>query len=353
MRSTICVAEDREVCEPCLKLLLLSLNACCPNLEVSLFYAPAGAQFRSWLRKCPQVHLQTAALKSGYGWNVKPQAIINLLDSGFDEVLWLDSDIIVTRDPRLSALPKDSFVITENTLVDERCDGKGLRARLWGFEVGRVLPFSLNSCVLRATKTHYRLMERWWELLHAKAYQECQRKPWRERPVHMLGDQDVLTALLASEEFAGTALHILRRGKDIIQFDGVNGYTVSERLGNLLGRRPAFIHSCAGKPWSEHWQWTSSDGIREYVKQIYLDLSPYTLSARQFRQELESSTEWMEPHYRLSRILRSFGLGRPALVGLPMALLSDLARVAKSIKEPPGAILGRLETAGLGAAGKS
>ena len=72
---------------------------------------------------------------------------------------------------------------------------------------------------------------------------------WRQRPIHMQGDQDVLTALLTSTEFADIPLKMLRRGKDIVQFDGVWGYTTAERLRSLLGDGPTFIHCMGTKPW--------------------------------------------------------------------------------------------------------
>ena len=170
-------------------------------------------------------------------------------------------------------------------------------------------------------------MERWWQLLQSTIIsQDFQRIGWRESPVHMKGDQDVLTALLTSKEFSQVPIKILRRGKDIIQFDGVYGYTVAERMTNLLRDTPVFIHSGAGKPWSDLWRLESVSGLREYIKKVYLDLSPYTLAALPFKYELGCNTEWMEPHYLLSRILRALGLGYSALAGLPMAVFADLAR---------------------------
>ena len=335
MKSTICIAEDREVCEACLKLLLLSLKLHSPETLIHLCYPPANDAFRTWIEKCPQVRLRTAPLKDGYGWNVKPQAIMQLMDQGFDEVIWIDSDVIVNRNlrPLFSNLSSDSFVATENTLAEERYDRNALRARLWGLPVGRVLPFALNSGVLRVTKDNYRLMERWWALLQSDQYQEAQHKAWRHRPIHMLGDQDVLTALLTSQEFSHVPVHILRRGKHIIQFDGVYGYTVAERMRNAIGDGPAFVHSMAGKPWSERWQLEPANSRTEYIKKVYLDLSPYTLSALRFKHELGSDSEWMEPHYVLSRILRALGMRYFPLVGLPMAAFADLARVVKYIRK--------------------
>lgn len=339
MKSTICVAEDRERCEPCLKLLLLSLNKHCSGTAINLFYPPAKDGFLTWIKKCPQVRLQMDRLRNGYGWNVKPQAIMHLIDEGFDEVIWIDSDIIINESilPILSGLKNETLVATEHTLSEERCDPNGLRARLWGLPVGRVLPFALSSGVVRVTKDHYHLMERWWELLQSTNYQEFQQKAWKQRPVHMLGDQDVLTALLTSKEFSHIPIQILRRGKHILQFDGVYGYTVAERMRNLLGDGPIFIHSGAGKPWSEQWP-LEPNGLREYIKQVYLDLSPYTLSSLRFKHEMECSAEWMEPHYMLSRFLRAIGMGCQELVGLPIAIFMDFARIVKYVQR-----LGRLD----------
>lgn len=331
MKSTICLAEDRKACEPSLKLLLLSLKLYCPELTVNLRYPAAENGFLSWVKGCPRVHLQTSPLISAHGWNVKPSAILSLIDEGFDEVIWIDSDVIVTGNVTriFSQLSNDIFAATEDALGDERDDRNALRARLWGFPVGRILPFGLNSGVLRVTRSHYDLMKRWCELLQSSPYQEFQKRPWRQRPVHMLGDQDVLTALLTSEEFSRIPLHILRRGKQILQFNGVYGYTVAERIGNLMGQCPAFVHSFGGKPWSEEWRPEPSNGLREYIKRVYLDLSPYTFSATKFKSELACDTEWMEPHYLLSRFLRAAGVGSRELVGLPIAAVMDLARVAK------------------------
>ena len=253
-----------------------------------------------------------------------------LLDVGYDEVIWVDSDIIVNRNllPIFARLSNDTFVATEDALGDDRDDSNALRARLWGFPVGRIFPFGLNSGVLRVTKSHYGLVQRWWELLQSSAYQDSQRKQWRQRPAHMLGDQDVLAALLTSEEFSEIPVHILRRGRDILQFNGVYGYTVAERIRNLLTGRPTFIHSFAGKPWSERWSEPSAN-LTDYLKRVYLDLSPYTLLAMQFSPELDCDVEWMKPHYMFTKTLRAVGLGIPELVGFPIAVLMDFVRIAK------------------------
>ena len=86
----------------------------------------------------------------------------------------IDSDIIVNFRfiYRLSGLDKNALVVTEEALLG-RTDQRGraddnnnaLRARLWGFRVGRRVPFVLNSAVLRVTPRHTPLLHRWRSLL--------------------------------------------------------------------------------------------------------------------------------------------------------------------------------------------
>lgn len=336
MKTTICIAEDRTACEPALRLLLLSLNSHSPNRPVSLFYPTAGDEFLKWVEGFPQVRLQTERLKHGFGWNIKPQALLQLLDQGFEEIIWIDSDIIITGDVSevFDTLDENCVAATEDALGEHRSDDHALRTRLWGLPVGRVLPFGLNSGVVRVTKQHRSLVRRWWELLQSPQYQEVQKRDWAKRPVHMLGDQDVLTALLASEEFAKIPLFILRRGKHIVQFNGVYGYTVVERIRNLFGDGPTFVHSFAGKPWLEQWKPASKMGATELLKTTYLDVSPYTLEAKNFETRMGADTNWMESHYGWSQTLRLLGLGRRELTGLPVAAVMDLVRVAKCVAKP-------------------
>jgi lipopolysaccharide biosynthesis glycosyltransferase len=339
LQSIICVNEDREAWEPSLRVVLTSLSVYCPSMAISLFYPFANRAFRRWLSAYPQVRLQANRLKNGYGWNVKPQAIMQLLDAGYDEVIWIDSDVFVTRDirPLFHALDEAVFVATEaaGKLGRYDRDGAERRAQLWQFSVGRVRPPSLNSGVLRVTRRHYPLLKRWWELLQSDAYQRCQQKEkvMGKRPIHMRGDQDVLTALLTSTEFAHIPLKTLRRSKHIVQFDGVWGYTAAERLRNLLGDGPTFIHSMGCKPWVARWESERRKGLVEYLKMVYLDVSPYTLASAKFKEDLGGDTNWMRAHYKFSAILRSLAMQHPALTGLPMAAFLDIARLIKRVHE--------------------
>jgi hypothetical protein len=309
------------------KLLLLSLGAECPGVEVDLFYPPATDGFVAWMKRCPHVRLHTQRL-DGSGFNVKPGALISLLESGFDEVVWVDSDVLIIRDAlhTISKLRSDVLAATEHetTTWEVQRDRNALRAQMWGLPVGRVLPSALNSGVVRVTRHHLTLLTRWRSLLELPAYQESQKR-W-PRPAHMKGDQDVLTALLTSKEFAEVPVYMLRRGRDILQCDAVLGHTLAERVRTLLGRGPAFIHTGYSKPWKLDWPRGRSLSAGQYLKMVSVDLSPYSASATRFRHQLECDTRWMDPHYVLTRFLRALGMGRAGLTGLPMAVFVDLAQ---------------------------
>jgi len=307
----------------------MSLTRHCPDLSIRLFFSPAKEEFVSWLRQYEQVKLDVDPLPTAYSHNVKPQALLHLMDEGYDDIVWIDSDIIVARDiSRLfQKLDPNVLVITEEAMCRARYDPEGLRARLWGFKVGRTHPFALNTGVIRGTKSHRALLSQWREILESDQYAKFQHLDWQCRPPHMIGDQDVLTALLASQEYANVPLKILERGKDIIQYFGSHGYTISERLSNVLIGGPTFIHSQGAKPWVHNWQRRTARSVRESWEMLHLDLSPYTLTARKYRDNLGSDTSWMQPHSTFSSFFRGLGLWYPPLVGLPFAAAADLFRL--------------------------
>jgi hypothetical protein len=335
----ICVAEDRPDFEPSIRLLLMSLARYSGELPIYLIFPPANRKFVAWLANYRRVTLSTDHIQGTSSYNVKPQAMLHLLQQGHDEILWIDSDIIVTESvtTMLAESPSDAVVVTEEALWSPHDDDGAWRARKWGFSVGRVLPFALNTGVVRVTRSHKPLLQRWQELLESEKYRAAQRLDWHSRPLHMISDQDALTALLSSE-FAQVPFKTLVRGRDIIQYFGPYGFTVHERMSMLFGRAPTFIHSQGPhKPWNVQWQTKSTPTMKEYLQGVYLDLSPYTLAAMQYRPQMPDDTSWMDAHYWLSKILRAIGLWRMSLVGLPIAVIADLYRITKRAvrRSPP------------------
>ena len=340
----ICIAEDREEFEVPLKILILSLKEYSPNVPIYLFHPPATQSFREWIQKHSNVTLCTKLLQNAQGWNVKPRAILTLFDLGFDNVIWIDSDIVVTREISylFDELDYETLVLTEESLWgfynDRECadwlehrESGALRAALWGFKVRRSLPFTLNTAIIRATKFHRSLLETWAALLCSEQYQGVQALEWENRPIHMKGDQDVLTALLASSSFSSINLRILNRRYDITQYMGLFGFTILERLASVIHGQPAFVHAQALKPWQYDERVWRPRRFSSYIRAVYMDVSPYKLIASRYRDKLEGDVSWMSPHFLLSTILRAIGLSRPALVGAPIAAIADLIRVIRVV----------------------
>src|SRR5258708_7107594 len=138
----------------------MSLTRHCPDLSIRLFFSPAKEEFVSWVKQYAQVKLDVDPLPTEYSHNVKPQALLHLMDEGYDDIVWIDSDIIVARDiSRLfHKLDPNVLVITEEAMCRARYDPDGLRARLWGLKFGRTHPFVLNTRVIRGTKSHRPLL---------------------------------------------------------------------------------------------------------------------------------------------------------------------------------------------------
>lgn len=331
----VALAEDRVSCETAVKIALLSIIKHCHggDLPIELFYPPADDKFILWLSRYPLVKLRTDPLPGAYGWNVKPQALLTLLKMGYKDIIWIDSDVIAIKDfrPFFTAISPDTIVLTEEALYGGHKDLNAVRARNWGFDVGRTLPFTANTGIIRVTNAHYSLLEKWRELLESDSYKNVQALKWSERPIHMVGDQDVLTALLSSQEYTHIPIQFMRRGKDVIQYFGPYGYTCSERFYNLFYGPPFFAHSQGSKPWIKLGNRPSSWDVRKYFNALYLDVSPYTLLARSYRTEVEEDCSWMQPQFLPSAILRAIGFRYPPFVGMPLAAIADFVRFAKRL----------------------
>ncbi len=328
----ICIAEDRESCEPGVRLLIASLNRHEPHARVQLFCPNPSPEFAKWIQRFPAVTLNTRRVEGAWTkWDVKAQALASLLGRGFSEVVWIDSDIIVCGSflERFASLPSEVLIATEERLDNTPPDLE-MRTRAWSLRLGRTLPYVVNTAVLRVTKSHESLLARWMELMATDAYREAQNKPWDERPLHLLGDQDVLSALLSSVEFAHVDVLFLKRRSDIVQYFGNLGYTVVERFAHLVKGLPTFVHSQGWKPWfgSASRQGHASSGER--LRRLYSDLTPYSMVARHYAAELPSRT-WLRPASALIAIFRIVGFLQAPLVGLPLALVFDLRFALRTV----------------------
>lgn len=318
----VCLYEDRKDCFPGVKLLILSAR----NHEPSWFFHGVFRNLerldREWLVSQPNLILREDLTCQDGGWNVKPALLIKLLEEGFDQVMWCDSDIILSG-PVSSLLERSGagrMVATEEYSWG-RLKGSESRMRGWGFVSGRILKGTVNSCFMRFELSHLPLLHAWADCLARDDYRQTQQLPWNQRPHYFISDQDALTALLASKEFANLELQLLRNGRDIAQCFEEDGYTAIDRLRNsMMGRIPPLIHAQGGKPWQ--------GGNRA----IFQQLSAYGPVALPYLADAEISGNWIKPDDKFCCLLDRITLGSSNLRGCWPAMVRSLNRILLHLK---------------------
>ena len=317
----VCLYEDRPYQIAGLKILLLSLDRHCPTWPIRLRFPAIPDSFRAWLQRIPRLSLHEERLPLGGSYNVKPSVLLEGLASGADACLWLDTDILVNHHLDLvAAAPSQTIVVSQDPW--EYVGGSTYRCEAWGLIAGRSLPGPLNTSVVYVTKHHLALLIAWRELLFAEAYVAEQLKPARHRNQLLLGDQDALSALLASQTFANIPLVWLRHGQEILQHHGAGAYGLRHRWSNVKKGMPRLIHAMGTvKPWNMPVRPSSFRAIRDYYERAYLELSPYVHYARQYRSHLDEDTRWLDTQTLAGRAGSAMAFNRPELKGLFQATL--------------------------------
>jgi hypothetical protein len=287
MSSTlICTHDDRPQAATGIKLLVLSLADHCPDLDVLVSWPHPAGDLAEWLQDRPNVQLRVETSYIGKEWNIKPDLLMHCLDQGYREIIWLDSDVIVARDFRdlFADAGDETLIVAEDFYWAAYVfSGGTARAELWGLRPGRSMPWTVNTGVLRVTPAHRPLLRAWGALLASPPYVQAHQRAWSARPVHLVGDQDVLTALLSSQRFSDIPVRFLRRGKHVIYNFGPSGYTLRERLANLKGSAPPFAHCSGPKPWDPPRDVSLIRSPRQYYTRVGLELADYTRLARRYR----------------------------------------------------------------------
>jgi len=341
--TIVCVHEDRVECLVGVKLTVLSLIDWCPDLPVIISCPRPPASFRNWAAALANVQVVSYPEFAGRCWNVKPAVLLRLLEEGYREVMWIDSDIIVTRNfrERMPNIDDKTLVVTQECYWEEQYLGS-YRTIAWGLKPDRVLPALVNTGIVRVTPQHTRLLNAWKSMLDHPAYLQAQQLPDDKRPRHMYSDQEALTALLNSTEFSYVPVRMLKRGRDIAQCIRASGYTPLERLRSLRSGLPALIHSMyLPKPWNRGSSsaaiWRTREPLvtclRRYFFNLYLELSPYLSIARKYRTQIGEDATWMDMKSSPAKLFAILFAHHPALQGFPLALLeSGLRRVSRLFK---------------------
>ncbi|GFE68196.1 hypothetical protein [Chroococcus sp. FPU101] len=331
-----CVAENRQDCEIGLRYLLITFRRFCPEGRIAVFYPEPCDTFKNWLTKIPQAeHISDFPdVPKNAGWNCKPYALLSLLERGEEEVIWLDSDIMLTRDPSplFTDLSLETLVAAQEPL-SQPYQGTEIRTNGWNLPVGRSLPWTLNSCVVRVTSYHIPLLKKWIELLNHPEYITSASLPIAQRPIHLLGDQDVLGALVGATEFADFPVYYLRSGINVIHCGGALGYSLRERFIGLFKSIPTFIHGIGCKPWIMfHENHTPRFCWYPGLRRLLVETSPYMALCRSYESEVEFHTlpawlgngSWLHRHSCVGLFFRVIGLGHHALRGLPLTAIATV-----------------------------
>ena len=325
-----CIYEDRPSDFVAVRVLLASLRDHAPGLTLDVTLPNASREECDAIARRFGATVRNDASGVGSKYDVKPGLLRRALERGADAAIWIDSDIVVARDfrPALADVPPHAIVVAEETLGVPYQGGTS-RTEGVGLAVGRSLHATANTCVTRVTRAHLPLLTAWEALLRTADYRAAQDQPLAQRAVWYKGDQDLLTALLGSAEFADVPIHWLRRGRDVahcFQLGGV-GYNVLERLVNTVSRaQPIFAHSCGDRPWRPPQGATT----------LHLETSPYTLIAARYEQALGEPLAWARPQLVGSRMLRSVFQDGVNMTGFFPALARELwdQRLLKTALRP-------------------
>jgi len=335
--TTFVLYEDRPEAEVGLRLAICSLARHAPNSPIVCHKPWISKGFDEWAKKFDQLIIVTERPKDAQGWNSKPNALIPVLENGGEEAIWIDSDMLVTRDPRLlfRGVSRDTIGVTEEPFL-VACPNAAEQAMAWGWPPGRKLKTLINSSVVRVTGTHLPLLKRWREALMDPVYREYQKMPFDCRPRHMMSDQDVLFSLLGTREYAEIPLKILYDGTDVLHCGGALGYSFWRRLGDAFKPVPTFLHAIAGKPW-----WIFHPKYKEchtaytvYYRRMLQEISPYTIEARFYRELIGIPMPWLDQRTMFGLLFEYAGLRHHALMGLPVTTVATCISWARQLQKP-------------------
>ena len=147
-------------------------------------------------------------------------------------------------------------------------------------------------------------------MLSSDAYKSNMKEDFNLRPIHMKGDQDVLTALLGARNHAELEIAWIQSNREIAQCFRADGLSVFDRIKFSLGQPPSLIHAQGPKPW------------REYTrKPSHLELSPYRYAALQYASFLEpNESAWLALTRKNAMLWDKIFMGNAYLSGIPAVI---------------------------------
>jgi len=306
------------------KLLALSLQAYSPGVPLHLF-APSEKMsdvFRDWVAsRAPHVHIKDIPPGTGHGWSAKPFVLRDMLNDGHREVLWMDSDIIVTKDirPRFAGLPENTFSVSGQPGASD-----AERATVWGFAIRRSLVTSINTCLIRATAKHMPLLHTWIRLTQERKFVGAQRLEFSRRPAPLYGDQDLLEGILISDALPAIdqpELDYIWHGTEILH----GGAVSLKQLMSTSYELPMFVHGHGLKPWNLQY---IAGARRQKLKYVCLELSLFCWVAKRYAAALDEPTLnlWIHPRSVVGILSQVLTGNHPYLRQVPAHILQRIVR---------------------------
>lgn len=325
-----CLYEDRPQQIAGLKLAVLTLDRYCPTWRILVRAPGMGSPLKRWLGRFRNVIFSETPLAVSGSYNVKPAVLLDGL-SLERECLWLDTDVIVNGDIGfLEHSDQGLLIVTQDPW--EYASGSTHRCSTWGLLPGRDVPGPLNTAVIRVSIQHQSLLSDWHAMLRREDYLREQRKATTDRNSHMLGDQDALSAIVASATYRDVSIRRLRHTAEILQHHGAGAYGPAQRWTNLRSGLPPILHAMgAVKPWRAVSHPKPFTNFREYYERAYLELSPYVHVARHYGSLLEEDTDWMELHTIAGRIGTLLAVDHPCLKGIMQATLHRVSHYLRAL----------------------
>jgi hypothetical protein len=104
---------------------------------------------------------------------------------------------------------------------------------------------------------------------------------------------------------------------------------VAVGVAQLVFGLPPLIHAQGRKPWDYSEPPDFRRNLKHYYEAVYLELSPYTYVARDYRASLDQSCAWMEMRTLPGRIWAALARGEPTVAGIPQAVFDTAVRRIK------------------------
>lgn len=257
-----CLANNREGNEFGLKLAIASLTKHCTGSRIFVFRPHPTDEFVNWLtgfsvelvRKWPALD----------GNHCKPHALLDLLEGGWSEVTWLDTNVIVSRNCNLffETLADEVLLVAELPSSNTR-GVSATRDTAQATKRPNPVELAMASPVLRVTSCHVDFLRQWLGVLDEQHHNVCRvsrnQTPSDCESYRHLHPHTIQIGVLKSDaEILHCRLH--------------SGYSIHDRIRRLIFGKPLFVHAVDG---AEH-----QDGQQT---------SPYVVEARRYEWEVRAS----------------------------------------------------------------